>query len=102
MKEALPLLNQFREQIDGVFCPNESSADGVLEALRNLGMNWAAANAAHRVRLVGFDSSPPLVQAIDDGDLDATILQDPYRMGYLGVSVIVQHLQGRDALAVGR
>ena len=32
MKEALPLLNQFREQIDGVFCPNESSADGMLEA----------------------------------------------------------------------
>jgi ribose transport system substrate-binding protein len=101
MKEALPLLNQFREQIDGVFCPNESSADGMLEALRSLGMNWTAPNAQHRVRLVGFDSSPPLVQAIDDGDLDATILQDPYRMGYLGVSVLVQHLQGRDVSAGG-
>jgi ribose transport system substrate-binding protein len=96
MKEALPLLNQFREQIDGVFCPNESSADGMLEALRSLGMNWTAAGAVHRVRLVGFDSSPPLVQAIDEGDVDATIIQDPYRMGYLGVSVVMQHLQGRD------
>jgi ribose transport system substrate-binding protein len=101
MKEALPLLNQFREQIDGVFCPNESSADGMLEALRSLGMSWTARDAAHRVRLVGFDSSPPLVQAIDEGDLDATILQDPYRMGYLGVSVLVQHLQGRDVSAGG-
>jgi ribose transport system substrate-binding protein len=94
LREAAPLLNQFRDQIDGIFCPNESSAAGMLDALRNLGLN-------KKVRLVGFDSSEPLLQAVDEGDLDATIIQDPYRMGYLGTWVAVQHLQGRDVSAGG-
>jgi ribose transport system substrate-binding protein len=94
LKEASPLLNQFRDQIDGIFCPNESSAAGMLDALRNLGL-------LKKVRIVGFDSSEPLLQAVDDGELDATILQDPYRMGYLGTWVMVQHLQGRDVSAGG-
>ena len=33
--------------------------------------------------------------AIKEGDVDGTIVQDPYRMGYLGVWTLVQHLRGR-------
>jgi ribose transport system substrate-binding protein len=87
-REAEPLLNNLRDQnIDGMFAPNESSASGTVDALRSLGMN-------QKLRLVGFDSSAPLLQALREGDVDALILQDPYLMGYLGVWNLVQHLEG--------
>jgi ribose transport system substrate-binding protein len=92
MREASPLLNQFRDAdgnptIDGIFCCNESSAAGMLDALGSLGMQ-------RKVRLVGFDASEPLLQAVDQGTIDALILQDPYRMGYLGVWTLIQYLRG--------
>jgi ribose transport system substrate-binding protein len=89
-REATPLLNNLREKgIDGIFAPNESSASGILLALRSLGLN-------KRVHLVGFDSSAPLVDALAEGNIDALVLQDPYRMGYLGVWTLVQRLEGNN------
>src|SRR5207245_1674087 len=94
--EAVPLLNRLRDQgIDGIFAPNESSASGMLEALRSLGMN-------EKVRFVGFDSSEPLLQAVSEGNIDALVVQDPYRMGYLGVWTMVQHLEGKDVTPDGK
>jgi ribose transport system substrate-binding protein len=90
LREAAPLLNNLKGKgIDGIFAVNESSANGMLDALRSLGLN-------RQVRLMGFDSSEPLLQAVRERDIDGLILQDPYKMGYLGVWVLVQHLQGRD------
>jgi ribose transport system substrate-binding protein len=86
-RESAPLVNQYRDLVDGIFCPNESSAAGMLDALRNLGLS-------RRVRLIGFDSSEPLLQAVDEGEIDGLILQDPYRMGYLGTWAVVQYLRG--------
>jgi len=92
---ATPLLNGLQDQgIDGIFAPNESSATGMLKALQSLGLN-------KKVRLVGFDSSEPLLQAVQDGDIDGLIVQDPYRMGYLGVWTLVQHLEGKDVAPAG-
>src|SRR5262249_11008156 len=77
LREAATLLNRLRgRRIDGIFAPNESSANGMLDALRSLGLNG-------QVRLAGFDSSEPLLQAVREGDIDGLILQDPYKMGYL-------------------
>lgn len=98
-KEAAPLIHQFKNsdgtcQIDGLFAPNESSASGVLDVLTSLGLN-------RKVRLMGFDSSEPLLQAVENGDVDGLILQDPYRMGYLGVWAAVYHNLGYDVAADG-
>jgi ribose transport system substrate-binding protein len=88
LKAATPLINSLRDKgIDGIFAPNESSAMGMLKALESLRLNG-------KIRLVGFDSSPPLLEAVGRGDIDGLILQDPYRMGYLGVWTLVQHLEG--------
>jgi len=87
LREAMPLLNQFRDRVDGIFCVNESSADGMLDAMRSLGL-------VGKVKLMGFDSSEPLLQAVASGEVDGLILQDPYRMGYLGVWAAVQYLRG--------
>lgn len=94
MKAAAPLMNRLRDRIDGIFAPNESSASGMLETLRSLGLN-------QKVRLMGFDTSDPLLQGIQSGDLDGVIAQDPYRMGYLGVWTLVHHLKGDDVNAGG-
>jgi ribose transport system substrate-binding protein len=94
-KEASPLLNNLRDQgIDGIFAPNESSASGMLNALRSLKMN-------KQVKLVGFDSSEFLLDALREGDVDGLVVQDPYRMGYLGVWTLVLHLEGYDVTPDG-
>jgi len=48
---------------------------------------------AGHVRFVGFDSSPKLVEALGNGQLDGLVLQNPMRMGYLGVKIVMAHLR---------
>ncbi len=81
------LLGRFPD-VDGVFCPNESSTFGALRALQE-------GQLAGKVKFVGFDSSPKLVQALADGHLQGLILQNPVKMGYLGVTTMVQYLRGQ-------
>jgi ribose transport system substrate-binding protein len=74
-------------EFDGLFCPNESTTFGMLRALQDNSL-------AGKVKFVGFDSSEMLVKALNDGHINALILQDPMNMGYLGVKTIVRHLRG--------
>lgn len=74
--------------IDGIFCPNESSAFGMLRALQG-------AKLAGRVKFVGFDSSEKIVAALKAGELHGTVLQNPVKMGYLAVKTMVEHLKGQ-------
>jgi ribose transport system substrate-binding protein len=72
---------------DGIFCPNESTTYGMLIALREKGLNG-------KIRFVGFDSAPTLLDGLRRRDVDALVVQNPYRMGYLGVKTLVAHLKG--------
>jgi ribose transport system substrate-binding protein len=74
--------------LDGLFCPNESTTFGMLRALQEGGL-------AGKVRFVGFDSSAKLVEALEKGQIDGLVLQDPVNMGYLAVKTLVQHLRGQ-------
>jgi ribose transport system substrate-binding protein len=74
--------------IDGVFCPNESTTHGMLGALQAIGK-------AGVVRFVGFDANAPLVQGLTDGQIDGLVLQDPVGMGKAGVEAMVAHLRGQ-------
>jgi ribose transport system substrate-binding protein len=74
--------------IDGIFCPNESTAFGMLRALEDSAL-------AGKVNYVGFDSSNRLVQALRKGHIKGLVLQDPINMGYLGVKTMVAHLRGQ-------
>ncbi|HEY7158093.1 MAG TPA: substrate-binding domain-containing protein [Gemmataceae bacterium] len=93
-KNAGPLVLRYKDKLDGIFAVNESSSVGLLGVLRSQELNG-------KVRFVAFDSSEPLRQAIREGDVDGTIVQDPYRMGYLGVWMLVKHLEGYDVSAGG-
>jgi ribose transport system substrate-binding protein len=96
-KSAGPMLTRLQAKgaIDGIFAVNESSATGLLNALRSAGLS-------KQVHVVAFDISAPLRRAIEEGEADGTIVQDPYRMGYLGVWFLVQHLEGYDATSDGK
>jgi ribose transport system substrate-binding protein len=81
------LLSRFPD-VNGIFCPNESSSFGTLRALQEAGV-------AGKISFVGFDSSPKLVQGLRDGQVDALVLQNPVKIGYLGVKQMVSHLRGQ-------
>jgi ribose transport system substrate-binding protein len=88
-RAAQNLLNRFGREVDGVFAPNESSATGMLLALRDAGL------AGGKVKFVGFDSGTQTVEALASGDLQGLVLQNPFKMGYLGVTTMVANLQGK-------
>lgn len=73
--------------VDGIFTPNESSTFGMLRVLQD--NQWAG-----KVKFVGFDASPKLVDGLKAGELQGLILQNPEKMGYLGVKTMVEHLKG--------
>ncbi len=82
------LLNRYGDEIDGLFTPNESSTAGALLALEDAGK-------AGKIRFIGFDSSDIFVQAMRAGKLQGIVVQNPFRMGELGVKTLVDHLLGK-------
>jgi ribose transport system substrate-binding protein len=78
--------NAAKGSINGIFTPNESTTFGMLLALQK-------AELAGKVRFIGFDSSEKLVNAVGAGQIDALVLQDPMKMGYLAVKAIAAHLR---------
>ncbi len=84
---AMQLVDKLK-QADGIFCPNESSTFGMLLALRQN-------NLAGKVKFVGFDATPPLVEALKKKEIDALVAQNPTKMGYLGVKTLVDKVNGK-------
>jgi ribose transport system substrate-binding protein len=84
--ESMKMIDKLKEA-DGVFCPNESTTLGMLNALR-------ANNLTGKIKFVGFDATPALVEALKNNECQALIAQDPGRMGYLGVKTCVAAIKG--------
>jgi ribose transport system substrate-binding protein len=74
--------------VDGIFACNATTAGGALVALR------AYQPGEKKIKMIGFDAWPMVVDGLDKGDLDSLILQNPYKMGYEGVKTIIRHLKG--------
>ncbi len=89
---ALNLIDALRSA-QGVFCSNESATNGMLLALEQMGL-------AGTLRFVGFDASPPLVQALRAGKIDALVVQNPRLMGELAVGALAAALRGERVEAV--
>ena len=77
-----------QKELDGIFVPNESSTTGVLRALEVL-------HREGQVKLVGFDSSDILINALRKGEIHGLVLQDPFDMGYQSVNRAIDFLQGK-------
>lgn len=77
-------------ELDAIFACNDRSTLGVLAALEDLRKGGVAVD----VKFVGFDFNPRLVDALQKGKLDALVVQNPRKMGYLAVKTLVDHLRG--------
>jgi len=82
------LLNRYGNEVNGIFCPCEPPTIAMAKALRDIG------KAGGKVKMVGFDSGTQSVADLKNGDVQGLVVQDPLRMGYLGVITLYQHLQG--------
>ncbi len=80
------MLNRF-DHIDAIFAPNEPVAFGCLRALESTGK-------AGSIVMVGFDASGPLVDALEKGFIHGLVLQDPFRIGHVGVTTAAKALRG--------
>lgn len=85
--KSMDLLNQFGDRVDGFFVICNRTATGLLQALEEEGL-------AGKIKLVGFDTTPHLIQAVHDGKVQAIVMQDPFAIGYLGVKTTLAHLNG--------
>jgi ribose transport system substrate-binding protein len=83
------VFNRYGKDVNGIFGPCEPVAVGIVMALRNAG------KAGGAVKVVGFDAGTQTVDALKKGDVQAVIVQNPLRMGYLGVMTMVEHLRGK-------
>lgn len=74
--------------VDALFACNATTAGGALTALQGF------QQGQKKIKMVGFDAWPMVVDGLAKGDLDSLIIQNPYKMGYEGVKAIVRHLKG--------
>jgi len=81
-------LGKHIDSFQGVFTPNESSTTGMLMALQGL-------SHTNKLMFVGFDHSDTLTTALEVGQIQGLVVQNPFLMGELGVKAVVDHLEGR-------
>lgn len=74
--------------LGGIFAANEAAAIGAGQAIR-------AAGKAGQVRLVAFDAAEEEIKMLQDGVVQALIVQNPFNMGYLGVKAANDVLNGK-------
>jgi ribose transport system substrate-binding protein len=74
--------------VKAVFASAEKTSIGCVQALRELTLT-------HKVHVLVFDQTPEIREALRDKLIDAFMIQQPYRMGYLGVSTACDALEGR-------
>ena len=81
------MLNAYPDQIDIVFCHNDDTAIGAMNACKSAGYT--------DVTIVGFDGNASAVDLILAGELvKATVAQQPYEMGYQVVEAALKAING--------
>jgi len=76
--------------VDGIFASNQPTAIGMLAKLDQFRAGGTQIDAAY----VGFDAHERLLAGVREGKIAALVVQDPKRMGYLGVQAMARHLRG--------
>ena len=72
----------------GVFTITTNNTEGAATGVRE-------AQREGKIKIVGFDTSDPIVESIRKGIVSADIVQYPYRVGQLGVEMMVDALEGK-------
>lgn len=86
-QKTVDMLTRFPDA-DGIFAVNHPTSVGAFKAIQN-------EKRVGKVRFVGFDSDPILLEGIADGGVSAVIAQNPFEIGYRGVHLAVDKLEGK-------
>ena len=78
-------LLQAHPEVKAVFCQNDEMALGAIEAIKASGKD---------IVVVGFDGNDDAVEAVKNGELAATVAQQPKEMGKLAMENAINHLKG--------
>ncbi|MCB1486265.1 MAG: substrate-binding domain-containing protein [Bauldia sp.] len=73
--------------VKGLFAFNQLVLQGAYQAVEQAGKTG-------EVHLIGFDLDPVSFEMVKDGKFDALVVQDPYRMGYDGMNIVLTYLTG--------
>ncbi|UOQ89608.1 ABC transporter substrate-binding protein [Agromyces endophyticus] len=76
--------------LKGIYGSNEGSAIGVVQAVKELGIDPA------KLAVVGFDSGKAQMDAIRDGLMLGAITQNPIGIGYETVKAAVEAIDGKE------
>jgi ribose transport system substrate-binding protein len=75
--------------LGGVFAAETANTEGALTGVRE-------AKKVGKIHIIGFDTSDPIVKALEDKTLDGTVVQYPYGEGQLGIKSAVAAVKGDD------
>ena len=87
-QEVVTALIAREADLSGIFIVGNVGSEGAAAALR-------AANVSDRVKVVQYDASPPQVDQLKQGVLNALIAQDPYQEGVAAVDQAVNAVLGK-------
>ncbi|WP_332630460.1 sugar ABC transporter substrate-binding protein [Halalkalibacter flavus] len=85
IKEAIEEILQDHPDLAGVIAVNDISAIHVLETLKEDGLN---------IPVIGADGIVDMLELIEKGTLQGTVVQNPYDMGYLSVLTALKVTNG--------
>lgn len=86
-KKAKEIIKQY-PNLKGIVGANQYMTEGICLAIEELGLS-------KKIKVVGFDSSNVIIEALEKGIIEAILVQKPFNMGYLGVKVVVDLFYGK-------
>lgn len=75
-------------RVDAIVALNETSAEGVADAIDELGLKG-------KVKIIAFDSTQKEIDYLEKGVIQSIIAQNPFSIGYLAVKAAVDALDGK-------
>lgn len=86
---AATALNQYGDKIDVIFCNNDNMAIGALQSIKSAGRT-----VGKDIALVGVDALDEAVQAVIDGEMTGTVLNDAVGQSHAAVDAAIKLLNG--------
>lgn len=84
-------LAQFGDSLEVVFANNDGMAMGAIQSI-----NAAGRKINEDIYLVGVDAIPEAVQALKDGNLTGTVLNDHFNQSHVAADVALELVEGKD------
>lgn len=78
---------QGHKDVQVIFAQNDEMALGAAQAVKSAGLK--------DILIVGIDDQPDAHDAIKNGDITATIAQQPAKMGEIAIQAAIDHYQGK-------